>query len=504
MYPILYDKNTNTKLAILDNIIDDSASITRSINREFTFTFEAHEKEMKSEFFESETYVAIDDKLFDLKSVETDHNIKVIYSIDCEHVFYRLIDYELEYYTFDGTPTQIMNDILFGTEFTLGTIDFTEILTFAVYQSTNKMDLIIQLANLLGGEIDFHNFEISIKNTIGSNNGFEIRFGKNLKGIKKILDKRDNKISYSVDLLALKNSETYLENGLSGLEIIEEGDTVRIFDDVIGIDVVNRIVKRTYNPLFEKNVELEIANFIELMTDKVTQIQRDTLIKSETYYGTRISPDSGFESIRNDKMARGVFNADLFALQSGDGTGDNWVNKLYFDPVEGKYIFDGTLTAAAIEAIKATIDIVISETTITQTLAAQTGTIAELTVDSIETSDKVQKYLVSDTSDVDYWRGQDQFIKFITATTDGLSTEQVVDRNGMPLYWLDDTYEGVSQDVTSYPVLQYVYTELEKMKIQFEDVNGVQVPSIVMGAGAGVVGAPDFGKGFIYEPLPVK
>ena len=39
MYPELYDSN-GKKVAILDNIIEDTASIRRVINGEFTFTFD--------------------------------------------------------------------------------------------------------------------------------------------------------------------------------------------------------------------------------------------------------------------------------------------------------------------------------------------------------------------------------------------------------------------------------------------------------------------------------
>ena len=61
-------------------------------------------------------------------------------------------------------------------------------------------------------------------------------------------------------------------------------------------------------------------------------------------------------------MARGVFNSDTFALQVGDGTGENWINKIYFDPASGKYIFDGLLSATMIEALEAEFDVTISNT----------------------------------------------------------------------------------------------------------------------------------------------
>lgn len=62
---------------------------------------------------------------------------------------------------------------------------------------------------------------------------------------------------------------------------------------------------------------------------------------------------------------------------------------------------------------------VITNTIVTQSLYGERGTIAELTVDRLETSDKVRNYLNGDTSDVNYIRIYDQNIHFITASTDG-------------------------------------------------------------------------------------
>ena len=55
-----------------------------------------------------------------------------------------------------------------------------------------------------------------------------------------------------------------------------------------------------------------------------------------------------------------------------------WKNKLWFDPLEGVYKFDGLLSATAIEAISAEIDVVVSETVIVNNLYASRGRIAEL------------------------------------------------------------------------------------------------------------------------------
>lgn len=343
---LLYDKTTDAKLACLDDIIiDDSISITRKINGEFTLRFEALETNLKSEYFQGDTYVMADGQLFDIAYVEQLHSDILTYRIEGEHVTYRLISDKVPYYTFDGTPAQILSDILIGTGFSAGTVDDTRTITFAVYEETNRLGLVQLLANYINAEIGYDGFNIDLKNTVGMNRGFEARFGKNITGVKKVIDKRNGLTYYSVDIVELKSHPDFRD--FASLEVIEEGDTIRIVDDVMGLDVVNRVIKRTYNPIKSINTSLEIANSIELLSDTVTRLQRETVAKNKLYHGIRISPDNGFESIRSDNMARGVFNSDTFALQTGDGSGENWQDAIYFDAAQKKYIFNGELIIGA-------------------------------------------------------------------------------------------------------------------------------------------------------------
>ena len=69
------------------------------------------------------------------------------------------------------------------------------------------------------------------------------------------------------------------------------------------------------------------------------------------------------------KKARAYFKSDGMKFQSGDGSG-TWKDRLYYDydseTDETVLVFDGLLSAGAIEAVSAAIDIVISNTTVTQ------------------------------------------------------------------------------------------------------------------------------------------
>lgn len=141
----------------------------------------------------------------------------------------------------------------------------------------------------------------------------------------------------------------------------------------------------------------------------------------------------------------------------------------------------------------------VTQTTVTQTLVADKGYIAELTVDQLDTSDKVQNYLAGDTSDVNYIKIYDQYVEFITGVTDGLSEEQAVNRFGDPVYWIDDTKQGITYEDTGIPVMIYTYEEEIKMTMKFlmDTISGYYVPVLQMGLGDGATEVS--GKSFIYK-----
>lgn len=327
MYPELYTRSGQLQ-AVLDNIIKDTATIKRVVNGEFTFSFDAFESELKSEYFDTNNNLVIDNQTFDIKYIEQSHDIDVKYSIQCEHVNYRMEDGPENLYTaygFLGTPTQILANILSGTEFSVGTVEYTEIIGLVVNTEITRKGLIYELANLLGGEVEYTNkgFSINILNTIGQDNGFQVRFGKNLKGIRKIIDSRGGlKTTYDVDLIQLKNSHEYISQQLQDLEVVGAGDTIRIIDEVIGLDVQNRIVSIEYNPIFSINMNLEIANTINLISDKINQIDVSSVHQGKTYNGVRISPEEGFVSERSDGKAETSMNStDGIYIKSDVGGG---------------------------------------------------------------------------------------------------------------------------------------------------------------------------------------
>lgn len=186
--------------------------------------------------------------------------------------------------------------------------------------------------------------------------------------------------------------------------------------------------------------------------------------------------------------ARVVFTESTISMQAWEG--GEWVDKIYFDSVAGKYVFNGELESTYITVLTSLV---------TEVLFADQGTIAELTVDRLQTHDKIQRYLNNDQSDVHWINIQDQYIEFVTSQDCTGSYENVYSRHGEQMFWKDGTHTHVTTENTGLPVRQFEYDkELVKLSIMFESDGSNQVPMIALGAGTGISGDKD-GRGFIYK-----
>ena len=137
------------------------------------------------------------------------------------------------------------------------------------------------------------------------------------------------------------------------------------------------------------------------------------------------------------------------------------------------------------------IQTLISNTVITNELYAYYGEIADLTVDKLRTDYiRARNFLAGITGDIDYISIHDEEISFITARTDGTQFIQY-ERDGMSFYWTDASYmQMTTQKATNYPVYVYVYEEMVKGSIKFQQTytsggESTVMPVITLGAGTG-------------------
>jgi len=345
-YPKIFDSN-NIELATLNNIT--SNSLKRRVNSFYEFNFQCYEEEFKTEYIQFENYIQTDDETFDIAYIDVSNvNNSPYYDVKCEHVFYRLHDdaTKKNNYALSGTPTEILTDLLSGTDFTVGTVDFPSNIVYAVNREATVMNIVISLANTLGAEIGFSNngFTVDLLNTIGQDNGVEVRIKKNIKGISKSIDKRGvDKTSYKIDLVDVHNSEEYKD--LTMIETLDIGDTFQLIDETLGINISQSVLEIEKDVIKESITNITTSNSFDLLDDKLSYIEETAVKKDEIIYGIKINEDVGLEIERDDKLARTKLNADEFRMQTGDG-GGSYTDALYFDPINKEYIFVGEINAS--------------------------------------------------------------------------------------------------------------------------------------------------------------
>ena len=151
------------------------------------------------------------------------------------------------------------------------------------------------------------------------------------------------------------------------------------------------------------------------------------------------------------------------------------------------------------------VETVVSETVIANELYAQYGSVADLTVDRLRTDyRRAMRYLAKDTSQLDYISIHDEEISFISATTDGLRSEQL-EVDGRKFWWTDaGKPQMTSLKETGWPVRVYVYQEYVKASFQFRQTamsDGTMTASPVLVFGAGSDGTGLNGRATIRKNL---
>lgn len=480
---------TFKRLGVIKNA--SSSNRLEEINGENVLDFEAVLNQTLNNFIDENSVYELDTDWFDtayLKKTANEDNTFTV-EVETDHISYRLNreEYNVELFTEIGTPTYILGKILEGTDFTVGTVGFSTEVTYSAQEAKSRRQLLMEFVAYLEGEVEFNKFEVSIVEHRGSSIAKPVIKDRNVKVVAKIVNKRqldangNPTVSYACTPIYLPG------------DVYTLGDDIILRQKELGISEELRVVSISRDVYDSMNVTFQFANYINGLASSLYRIEISAVVKDKMYNGTRIGPEFGFENIRADKKARSYFRADEMKFQSGDGSGTTWKDRLYFeydsDLDETVLVFDGKLSASIINALSVLI---------TPNLYAGKATISELTVDELDTSDKVKNFLDSNPSDVNYQRIYDQYHKYITAATDGTSYSQVTNRQNEPLYWIDETYTAATTEVTDWPVYIYDYEENTKISIEFEFDGVNHIPKIILGAGTGAVD-PDWGKAKIYK-----
>lgn len=182
----LYDKNetdfTHNGICILKPL---EATVTEELNGDYSLkvTMPRGKKEIEIEQI-IKVPTPKSQQLFRVYNSDIDMlGNQVFYA---RHIFYDLLDYFIEDTRPSGSGALAISKILENTPFT-GTSDITEQGT-AYYQMMNPVKAILGADNAFievwGGELERDNFNVRIRNHLGTDRGVSIRYRKNLTGLR--------------------------------------------------------------------------------------------------------------------------------------------------------------------------------------------------------------------------------------------------------------------------------------------------------------------------------
>ncbi|WP_312756098.1 prophage endopeptidase tail family protein, partial [Rummeliibacillus suwonensis] len=267
----IVDPNTFVRYLPISNVMNPL--ISEQINAQYTFSFETL-FDGNAKYMNNENMIEIENDYFKVNRIVKERGSSVSMSVNCEHVSYQLIkkkDYPLPFEEIEDDPQTIMTTLLEGTPFTLGTVEVGGSY-YIKPNSDNIRGALIELANLVGGELVFHQFTISLVSKRGQDNGLEFKLGENLIGVTEEIDTTEDEPRHAleVDVLDLAQIPEYAYLATVGL-----GDIVRTFDPILEIDETLRIISRDYNPFQKINPRVQIGNVIRDITEYMKETKEE-------------------------------------------------------------------------------------------------------------------------------------------------------------------------------------------------------------------------------------
>ena len=313
--------SANETLSILQDV--SSAEISEEINGAFTFDFMAAIDGTKSAEIYHGHKVEIEDNYFNImRTVKSRAVDGITISATCEHVSYDFLNVVFTAgFTFTGLASAAFTYLIsavntaLSASFTLGTFTTTANETLTVNEPITAKGVMLDLAALYVGELEFDKYAVSLLTHRGADNGVQFRYRKNISEAAVTVDYQALKddgsptVTYEVSAAELEYEQGYIDKGYSALEHYELGDTIHVLDDDLDIDVSARIVKNTYNPLQRMQGTVEIGDYVNDLTDTLTNIKTTTVGKNTIYNGVSIGPDNGFVAERSDAMVKTTMNA---------------------------------------------------------------------------------------------------------------------------------------------------------------------------------------------------
>ncbi len=273
MVKILTIQNESSiTLAYLNNL--ENGNVHEIINGEYTLNFVALIEPLKTEhLYNKDNLIVYNNDYFRVVNFEELHSEDNMLTIEvtAEHISYDLIKDTKESFVYnDRAAIYVMNEALTDTNFTFLGTDVTATASIDLQRTEEKplnvKSILYQIAIIWGGELEYFQRDIELKQQLGQNRGVDFRFGKNIQNIRRIVNFADDTISYDVEVV--QGSE------LEELGYFELGDTIRVIDDALNIDIYTRIIEVERDIITGINSRVILGQPIGTILDNITGINK--------------------------------------------------------------------------------------------------------------------------------------------------------------------------------------------------------------------------------------
>ena len=199
-----------------------SATVRETLEGEYTFSFTVLAKSALA--LKVKQIAKLDNQYFEIVQISKSLQGSLpICSVICEHVSYILNHemYNIMEFDYTGDPVAGLAQVLSGTPFTVGIVDFTESVTMKINQEVSRRAALMQYIAILDGEIEYDGYNINIRSHRGSSDYIPVMGSKNVTNVSVSYDSRENSASYDISFFKLLN--------------LSVGDNVQIIFNPLGI-----------------------------------------------------------------------------------------------------------------------------------------------------------------------------------------------------------------------------------------------------------------------------
>ena len=237
-----------------------SANVRETLEGEYTLSFTVLAKSALA--LKVKQIAKLDNQYFEIVQISKSLQGSLpVCSVICEHVSYTLNHgrYNITEFDFTGSPSTGLAQVLAGTPFAVGTVDFTSSVTMKINQKVSRRAALKQFIAIVGGEIEYEGYKINIRSHRGSTTYVPVMDSKNVTNVAVTYDSREDTSSYDISFFKLLN--------------LAVGDNIQIIFKPLGIDVKTRIISLEYNPFYRYDIRVEVGRYRPSISDTFYRIE---------------------------------------------------------------------------------------------------------------------------------------------------------------------------------------------------------------------------------------